>query len=51
MLISQGHKEPLQCFSFEGGVEIQQQEPRCSEGKQEHADSIPPHQSEITEAS
>lgn len=51
MLISQGHKEPLQCFSFEGGLEIQQQEPRCREGKQEHADSIPPHQSEITEAS
>lgn len=23
MLISQGHEEPLQCFSFEGGLEIQ----------------------------
>lgn len=29
MLISQGQEEPLQCFSFEGGLEIQQQEPCC----------------------
>lgn len=30
MLISQGQEESLQCFSFEGGLKIQQQEPCCT---------------------
>lgn len=44
MLISQGQEEPLQCFSFEGGLKIQQQEPCCigrrGKKKREQAGSI-----------
>lgn len=36
MLISQGQEEPLQCFSFEGGLEIQQQEPCCIGAKEKN---------------
>lgn len=39
MLISQGQEEPLQCFSFEGGLKIQQQEPCCTGGGEENTQS------------
>ena len=46
MLISQGQEEPLQCFSFEGGLEkYNNRNPAVKEerGKNKHADSIALH--------